>query len=118
MTQLTTHLQAWRERRDREREIAAFPPEEIAAYGLSPAEFRAVALMPDEQVARMEAMARLHGLDPARLDEDRTLRLATTLACATCGEQRRCRRALSQGAAPEETEFCPNAGTYRTLAAE
>jgi len=111
-------LDAWRNRRELRRDLAQVSPKEMDDYGLSPSEFRALALMPAEQVARMEEMARINGLDPARLDEDRALGIAVGLTCAQCGEQRRCRRAIDGGAFAPETSFCPNAGTYRMLAAE
>jgi uncharacterized protein YjiS (DUF1127 family) len=115
---LSAHLDAWRERRARKRELANVAPEEIADIGLSPGEFRAIALMPSEQIARMDEMARINGLDPARLDRDQALQIATALTCAQCTEQRRCRHAIAEGADRAETDFCPNAETYRMLAAE
>ncbi|WP_210529168.1 hypothetical protein [Rubellimicrobium arenae] len=118
MTHLTERLDAWRERRQREREIANITPEEIADYGLSRAEFRDLALMPSEQIARMGTMARVNGLAPERLDDDRALQIAAALTCAHCHEQRRCRDAIRDGATREDTDFCPNAETYRMLAAE
>lgn len=115
---LSEHLAAWRERRERQREIAGISPEEIDSYGLSQGEFRALALMPSEQMARMDEMAVINGLDPARLDRDRALRIATALTCTQCGQQRRCREAINGGALAPETTFCPNVETYRMLAAE
>ena len=115
---LSEHLAAWRERLERQREIAGITPEEIDSYGLSQGEFRALALMPSEQMARMDEMALINGLDPARLDRDRALRIATALTCTQCGQQRRCREAINGGALAPETTFCPNVETHRMLAAE
>ncbi len=114
---LHDRIEAWRERREREREIAHLTPEEIADTGLTRQEFLALALMPSEQIARMEEMARLHGVDLARLEADRDTHLAVALACADCGEQRQCRRALKDGLMAEEAGFCPNHETYGRLAA-
>ncbi len=111
-------IHARRERRERLRDLAHVRPEEIADFGLSRAEFTAVALMPSEQIARMEAMANLNGCSTDRLDRDRDLRVAVALTCAACGQQSHCRSAFQHGAAGAETDFCPNAGTYRMLAAE
>lgn len=117
---MTLHerIDLWRERRERERDLARITLEEMADFGLSAGEFRALALMPSEQIARMEEMARINGLDPARLASDRALQVATALTCAQCGEQRRCREAIASGAFAPETSFCPNAEAYRMLAAE
>ncbi len=117
MIHLRDLIQARRERRERLREIAFIPSEDIAAYGLSREEFTALAVMPSEQFARMEAMANLNGCPTERLERDRDLRVAVALTCAACGSQSRCRSTL-QGAAATGTDFCPNAGTYRMLAAE
>ena len=115
---LSEHLNAWRERLERRREIGRITPEEIYDFGLSQGEFRALALMPSEQMARMDEMARINGLDPDRLDQDRALRIATALTCTQCGQQRHCREAIDGGALAPETTFCPNVETYRMLAAE
>ena len=115
---LSDRLDAWRERRELRRELAQVTPKEMDDLGLSQAEFRALALMPTEQVARLEEMARINGLDPARLEGDRALRIAVGLTCARCGKQRRCRQAIDDGAFASETSFCPNVETYRMLAAE
>ena len=115
---LSERLDAWRERRELRRELAQVTPKEMEDLGLSRSEFRSLALMPSEQVARMEEMARINGLDPARLDQDRALRIAVGLTCAGCGEQRRCRQAIEGGAFAPETRFCPNVETYRMLAAQ
>jgi uncharacterized protein YjiS (DUF1127 family) len=115
---LSERLDAWRDRREIRRALAQVTPKEMDDCGLSQAEFRTLALMPSEQVARLEEMARINGLDPARLDEDRALRIAVGLTCAQCGEQRRCRSAIESGAFAPETNFCPNVETYRMLAAE
>lgn len=117
MTRLLDRLHARRERRERLREIAHVTPEEIAGLGLSRAEFTEIALLPAEQIARMEEMARIHGCDPARLDADQGTQVAVARTCARCDEQRRCRDAIAGGAFAEETGFCPNAPTYRRLAA-
>jgi hypothetical protein len=80
-------------------------PEEVALLGLSRAEVEALAALPSEQVARMETMARLHGLEPARLAADPDLHLAAALTCLACDQ-------------PEDAQAaCPNAGTFRMLAA-
>lgn len=119
MSIVTETLSAWRERREREREIARITPQEIADYGLSPQEFRDIALMPSEQIKRMETMAVVNGLEPARLDDDRALQVAVALACAQCQDQGRCRQTLRDPAPTREaTDFCPNSETYRMLAAE
>ena len=115
---LTERLGTWHEQRERHRELARITPQEMDDYGLSREEFRALALMPSEQVARLEEMARINGLDPAKLDRDRALQIATALTCTQCGEQGRCREAVDGGALAPETAFCPNVGTYRMLAAE
>ena len=111
-------LDAWRERREMKRQLARITAEEMGDYGLSRGEFRTLALMPSEQVARMEEMARINGLDPLRLDDERALQIAVGLTCAQCREQGRCREAIDGGALAPETSFCPNAETYRMLAAE
>lgn len=115
MTHLLSHL---RERQDRLRELARVTSQEIADFGLSRAEFTALALMPAEQIARMEEMARINGCDPDRLASDRDLHVAVALTCTECRHQRRCRGTLEAGAFREETDFCPNAETYRSLAAK
>ncbi len=115
---LSERLDAWNERRELKRQLARVTAEEIDDLGLSRDEFRALALMPQEQVARMEEMARINGLDPARLDRGRDLQVAIGLTCAQCKDQRHCREALATGALAPETTFCPNVETYRMLAAE
>jgi hypothetical protein len=118
MTHLFARLSASRERRERVREIAHVTPEEITALGLSREEFTALALMPSEQIGRMEEMARINGCDPAHLDRDRDLQIAAALTCLGCTEGRRCHAAVHGHADAEDTDFCPNAETYRMLAAE
>lgn len=115
---LSDTFHAWRDRAARERELAHIPPEEIAGYGMGPEDFRALARMALDQVARMEQMARLHGVSHERLDADRNVQIEVARACQNCGAQRECRAALARGAAPEETGFCPNHATWTALAAE
>jgi hypothetical protein len=115
---LSRRLEAWHERREFRRALARVTPDEMDDFGLSRGEFGALALMPSEQIARMEEMARINGLDPVRLDDDRALQIAVGLTCARCREQGRCREAIDGGALAPETGFCPNAETYRMLAAE
>lgn len=118
MTHILDALQSLRERHARLRDIARISPNDTGGFVLSRAEFTALALMPSEQIARLDEMARINGCPPERLDADRDLQVATALACVSCTKQRRCRHTLDAGPSREETGFCPNAETYRRLAAE
>lgn len=109
-------LRAWRAARARRAETLAVPDAEIAAWGLSREEFRAVALMPEEQVRRMEAMALVHGVTPERLGAVPAARIQVAVACAGCRHNRPCREALSHRAQPAEMGFCPNHETFGALA--
>ncbi|TNC70363.1 hypothetical protein [Rubellimicrobium roseum] len=91
---------------------------EVADYGLSPSEVLRLARLSPDQIARRNAMARLNGLDPARLEEDRALDIATALCCVDCTEAGGCRLAVAEGSLPESADFCANSDTWRTLAAE
>jgi len=72
---------------------------------------------PAEVPERMERMARVHGLELARVGVDRATMLAMTERCGACEVYLDCAEALSEArASPETCRFCPNAGLYRDVA--
>lgn len=97
---------------------AALAPADLVDYGLHRDEIRQLAHLPPELIDRRNRMARLNGLDPARLEEDRTLDIATALCCADCAAEGQCRMAVEDGAPAMGAQFCGNAATFGMLAAE
>lgn len=91
---------------------------ELAEFGLSAAELRALADLSPGQVERRNRMAKLMGLDPASLADEPALDVATALCCAGCSAGEPCRRAVEGRARPEDGAFCPNGETFRTLAGD
>jgi hypothetical protein len=120
MSNILGLLERWRAARALEAEIASVPADVFEAWDLSREEFRDIARMPAEQIARMERMAGLHGVVLAEFGRREPERQAAiALTCARCAENRTCRAALSNPTVTAEVVgFCPNSGTYRTLAAE
>jgi hypothetical protein len=97
---------------------AQLAPADLMDYGLDREEIRRLALLSPERIDRRNRMARLNGLDPARLEEDRILDIATALCCADCAAEGQCRMAVEDGPPATGTQFCGNAATFGTLAAE
>lgn len=111
--------QDWSIRRKAEpASSAAHAPPDLINYGLRREEIRQLALLSPERIDRRNRMARLNGLDPARLEEDRTLDIATALCCADCAAEGACRMAVDDGPPATGTQFCGNATTFGMLAAE
>lgn len=97
---------------------AALAPADLVDYALRREEIRRLTHLPPELIDRRNRMARLNGLDPARLEEDRTLDIATALCCADCASEGACRMAVEDAALSADTQFCGNAATFGMLAAE
>ena len=116
---IRTRIDDWNVRR---RVAPEIPLSQLLAeatdYGLGPAEFRRIALMSSEQIDRRNRMAQLNGLDPARIEEDRALDIATALCCADCADEGRCRMAIKTDDPAGGADFCADSAIYRTLAAE
>ena len=111
--------QDWSIRRKAEPALpATLAPADLVDYGLDREEIRRLTHLPPERIDRRNRMARLNGLDPARLEEDRTLDIATALCCADCAAEGQCRMAIEDGAPAAGTQFCGNAATFGMLAAE
>ena len=111
--------QDWSIRRKAEPASPTAPaPPDLINYGLRREEIRQLALLSPERIDRRNRMARLNGLDPARLEEDRTLDIATALCCADCTAEGQCRMAVEDGTSALDTQFCGNAATFGMLAAE
>jgi hypothetical protein len=91
---------------------------DLVDYGLSREEIERLSLLSPEQIDRRNRMAHLNGLDPARLEDDRALDIATALCCADCAAEGRCRMAVEDGTAAAGAEFCANSATFGALAAE
>lgn len=108
----------WREERRLAAEAETVPDSEISGFGLTRADFNAVARMTAARVARMEIMAGLHGVTDAQLDAYPETRLGVSLTCARCGHIRDCTRELTrpEGTTVEACGFCPNADTFAALA--
>ncbi|TNC49878.1 hypothetical protein FHG66_10220 [Rubellimicrobium rubrum] len=63
-------------------------------------------------------MAQLNGLEPARLETDPALDIATAMCCADCAAEGYCRIAVDSNDPTGSADFCANAATYRAVAAE
>ena len=100
----------------------SFPPgvpmREAIDHGLSPAEIRRLASLSSEQIERRNRMAQMNGLDPARLEADPALDIATAMCCADCAAEGYCRIAVERNDITDGADFCANASTYRAVAAE
>lgn len=120
---LSRLVQAWRERRELERELGSLPAEErhrlLADVGLNDDDLEALLIHP-EQVATLlpTALAR-YGVDVRALEHDH-LDLLHDLqrTCAHCQDTRRCRHLLDEpGGLEAHGKLCPNAATIRALPA-
>ena len=109
---LRNALSRWRT----ERAIAAAPAA-AADLGIAPADLLAIARHPGDLPDRMGRMAARFGASGAMARLGRWESLDMTRACAACPHRRACDRALDTQAAAETCGFCPNAATYRRLAA-
>lgn len=99
-------------------EIAALSDSELADIGASRTELLKIVEMPDEVPARMAAMARVFGVDEARLTANRAEYVEDLMTCADCRAVVRCRqeRARGDAADPARCTFCKNAGHFAALA--
>jgi hypothetical protein len=108
---------AIRRRRARAAARSALPEGGLPDLGLSRADLEAALRMDADRIARMRAMAGVHGLAPEVLAADRRLALDIARTCARCPDDAACRAAFARpgGPDPADTGFCPNAGTHRAL---
>ena len=95
-----------------DQEVDNLDVNELNGLGLTRAEMRKIAHMPQEQIDRMEKMA---GVFDVKVDSLRASGEQVEVArrCAYCGENGACKSALAAGASAEEMTFCPHASTYR-----
>ena len=107
----------WTRQRDI-TEIAALSDGELADIGASRTDLMAIAEMPDEVPVRMAAMARVFGVDEARLTANRAEYVEDLITCAGCHALARCRQERARGEAADAARcgFCPNAGRFAALA--
>lgn len=115
MSFLSSIIAHWKMENRVDAEVDTFPASELEALGLSRAEFRRIAHMPQEQIDRMEKMARVFGasMEAVRRSGEQIL---VASRCANCSEQGQCRRTLADHPTADNCDFCPNAETYSGLA--
>ena len=112
-------LQLFRRSRDL-HEIEAMSAAELADLGVSRSEALALAAMPDDVPMRVTAMARVFGLDPAEVMQDRRVWHALLQDCHHCPDLGTCHRfmAREEQDMPVDTSrltFCPNRQTFEAL---
>jgi hypothetical protein len=112
----------WRERRERD-ELAGLSAAEFGRIArdlsLSDADLRDLSEDGDKGASLMRRMAQARGLD---LDQARSRNpdqiRDMAVACARCGEKKRCAHDLAEGtAAVTSRDYCPNAETFELLSA-
>ncbi len=85
--------------------------------GLSSTDLHSLASCPSDTRARMEAMARAHGLAPQALGFERWREVDMARACGHCRQRRVCRNWLAGRRADlVARDFCPNALQFAELA--
>jgi len=85
--------------------------------GVQPAEVGLFSFGAADIKARMDGMAKAHGVQPGAVSAERWRELDMVRACQHCGNRRACRKWLNgerDGIMPDS--FCPNAGQYAELA--
>jgi len=103
--------------RHERRPIDSAESRTVAVSGLERWQLARDLSFPAEIPERMERMARVHGLELARVGVDRATMLEMTERCGACAAYLDCAEALSEArASPESCRFCPNAGLYRDVA--
>ena len=107
MSFITTLLSNHRQFRQIDAEIDTIDESELTGLGLTRADLRKIAHMPDEQIALMEQMAARHGVTPEFMEE---MRNQLAAVCAHCGLTKHCKRALA--ANESDLSFCPNHDSY------
>ena len=116
MGRLGKMVEGWRAGRAR-RAVAALPEQGLPDLGITRADLEAAARMDGDRIARMTAMAELHGIGRAQLAGDPRIGNDVARTCAHCPEDAACRAEFARpgGADPARTGFCPNAGTFRAM---
>jgi len=103
-------------------EIEAMNDRELADLGVTRSEAVALAQMPDDVPARVTAMAKVFGLDPAEVMQDRRVWTELLQTCAQCGDLGTCHRFMAREDPEEPVDtrrltFCPNRRTFDALQA-
>lgn len=118
---LTRLVQAWRDRRDMERELGSLPEEErqrlLADVGLNDDDLQALLTHPEQVATLMPAALARYGVDVRALEHDhRELLHDLQRTCAHCRDTKRCRHLLADpDGLAEHAKLCPNAPTIAAL---
>lgn len=99
------------------REIAALGDRDLADLGLTRDQARHLAAMPDDVPGRVEAMARVFGVDADTLHRERDSWTEMLETCAECGALPACKRLMDAPTQSEEAaaRICPNAAGFAVL---
>lgn len=117
---MTTILKRVRRMLDQRRDsqfLFALNSSQQSDVGISSTDLQSLASGPADTRARMEAMAKTHGLAPEALSREHWREVDMARACGHCGERRVCNKWLA-GKRGDLTagDFCPNAPQFAELA--
>lgn len=119
MTAIKRLLQTLRQRLAEHRNADRMDRKACQDFGVTRAEMDQALAMRIDVPDRMGRMSAVFGAAEAVAGTDRWQLLDMARLCNRCGHRPACARALDApgGPAPQDMEFCPNAASYRDLAA-
>ncbi|MEZ5752333.1 MAG: DUF1127 domain-containing protein [Paracoccaceae bacterium] len=111
-------LRALAKRRRDLRDLSAMSDGDLRDMGVSRAQAMGLAALPDTVPERMTAMARIFGLSPDQLQENRAEWHELLETCAHCGALSSCARFMEYEFRTVEAaqDFCPNAPDFTARA--
>lgn len=97
--------------------LLALDSSQQSDVGISSTDLQSMASCPSDTRARMEAMARAHGLAPDVLSREHWREVDMARACGHCGQRRVCSNWLAGKRGDLAAgDFCPNAPQFAELA--
>ncbi|MCA2012582.1 DUF6455 family protein [Pararhodobacter sp. CCB-MM2] len=101
-------------------EIEAMSARELADLGVTRAEAMELAALPDDVPQRVTEMARVFGLDPSEVMQDRRVWHELLQNCHHCHDLGTCHRFMAREEKDEPVDtttltFCPNRRTFDAL---
>lgn len=117
MSGLLQTVRKWmRDQQDRQF-LARLNDQELMDCGVSRADFLTAVGAPKDTRARMDAMAKTHGLPADAIDSEHWRALDMARACSQCGDRPMCKRWLRGDDDHVGAEvFCPNSEHFAELA--
>jgi hypothetical protein len=117
MSGLLQTVRKWMRDQEERQYLDQLDDQALMDCGVSRADFLTAIGAPKDTRARMDAMARAHGLPVEAIDSERWRALDMARACSQCGDRQMCKRWL-MGVEDEvgAEAFCPNSEHFAELA--